>query len=284
MKIGADQRKIWICLLPMLCCLSCKQESEMQRDEFQITEKGYSGPERYPGMQLVWHDEFDGDVLDPLHWSYETGGHGWGNNELQFYQEHNTTVRDGYAIITARQENKEGKNYTSSRVITKAKKEFQYGRVDIRALLPKGQGIWPALWMLGSNISVVDWPACGEIDIMEMIGGAGKDNVLHGTAHWDNAGKHAFHGGNTSLKDNKIFADEFHVFSISWTPSTIKWYLDGVAYHEMDITPEELTELHNSFYFIFNVAVGGNWPGNPDQTTTFPQRLIVDYIRVFQDD
>src|SRR5690606_27176444 len=137
---------------------------------------------------------------------------------------------------------------------------------------PKGQGIWPARWMLGDNISIVDWPACGEIDIMEMIGGTGKDNVLHGTAHWDKAGSHASYGGNISLKDGKIFADEFHVFSISWTPTTIKSCLDGIQYHEMDITPAELSECPSGCYFIFNVAVGGDWLGSPDEASTFPQR------------
>jgi beta-glucanase (GH16 family) len=276
-----DKHKNLIWLFLVLCFCGCKQESELEEDNVQFTQQGYSSPVEYPGMTMVWRDEFEGDELDPEHWSHELGGNGWGNNELEFYQEDNTQVRDGYVIITARKEDKEGKNFTSSRIITKGKKEFQYGRVDIRSLLPKGQGIWPALWMLGSNISTVDWPACGEIDIMEMIGG-GKDNVLHGTAHWDNAGGHASHGGNVSLKEGKIFADEFHVYSISWTPTSIKWYLDGVQYHEMDITPEELSEFHNSYYFIFNLAVGGNWPGSPDGTTVFPQRLVVDYIRVFQ--
>ena len=274
--------KIFFWPLLMLISMSCRQENRLQLNELSITDKGYASPEEYPNLKIVWRDEFDSDKLDPANWSHEIGGHGWGNNELQYYQESNTEVRDGYAIITARKENKEGKNYTSSRIITKGKKEFKYGRVDIRALLPKGQGIWPALWMLGSNISVVDWPACGEIDIMEMIGGKGKDNVLHGTAHWEKAGNHTYQGGSTSLQNEKIFADEFHIFSISWTPSSITWFLDGLRYYEMDITAEEFTEFHNSYYFIFNVAVGGNWPGNPDETTSFPQRMIVDYIRVFQ--
>jgi beta-glucanase (GH16 family) len=263
--------------------MSCQKESDTE-NEVSFTQKGYVSPEGYPDLKLVWRDEFDSDKLDSAHWSHEIGGHGWGNNELQYYQESNAEVRDGYAIITARKEDKEGKAYTSSRIITKKKKEFKYGRIDIRALLPKGQGIWPALWMLGSNISTVNWPACGEIDIMEMIGGTGKDNVVHGTAHWEVSGNHSYQGGNISLKNEKILADEFHVFSILWTPTSIIWYLDGIQYYEMDITGDELTEFHNSYYFIFNVAVGGNWPGNPDETTTFPQRMVVDYIRVFQTD
>lgn len=276
---SSQREKIFISFVLAFITMACKHDGG---DEISITQKGYSSPETYEGMSLVWRDEFESDKLDPANWSYEIGGHGWGNNELQHYQEGNTAVRDGYLLITARKEDKEGKNYTSSRIITKGKQEFQYGRVDIRALLPKGQGIWPALWMLGSNISTVDWPACGETDIMEMIGGTGKDNTLHGTAHWEKSGQHEYDGGKITLEDEKIFADEFHVFSISWTPSEIKWYLDGVQYYEKDITADELSEFHNTYYLIFNVAVGGNWPGNPDETTSFPQRMVVDYIRIFQ--
>ena len=254
----------------------------MNQEEPKIPSAGYSTPENYRGMSLVWRDEFEGHNLNPSDWKHETGGSGWGNNELQYYQEKNTAVHNGYLIITAEKENVGGKNYTSSRIITQGKKEFQYGRVDIRALLPKGQGIWPALWMLGANATTVGWPACGEIDIMEMIGGPGKDNTVHGTAHWDNAGSHASYGGKLSLDHPKILADEFHVFSILWTPTAITWYLDDVQYEVIDTTPADLSELQNKFYFIFNVAVGGNWPGNPDATTTFPQRMIVDYVRIFQ--
>jgi beta-glucanase (GH16 family) len=260
------------------------QDHSVQDPVAKISDEGYATPKERTGMQLVWHDEFDGNQLNPADWRHEIGGHGWGNNELQYYQEKNAFTRDGYLIIQARQEAVGGKQYTSSRIITQGKREFQYGRVDIRALLPKGQGIWPALWMLGNDIAVVDWPACGEIDIMEMIGGEGKDNTLHGTAHWENAGSHTYHGGSTKLGDNRIFADEFHVFSIVWTPTFIAWYLDDVEYYRMDITGPEVSEFHHKFYFIFNVAVGGNWPGNPDATTKFPQQMVVDYIRVFQND
>jgi beta-glucanase (GH16 family) len=275
-------KRIFFCVCLIILHASCKQGNELQDNEFEIPSDGYTTPTQYPGMNLVWQDEFDGDQLNLSDWKHEIGGHGWGNNELEYYQPENTSVDDGYLVITAKKEDKEGKNYTSSRIITQGKREFQYGRIDIRALLPKGQGIWPALWMLGNNINTVDWPACGEIDIMEMIGGTGKDNTVHGTAHWDSAGHHTYHGGKTTLGNNKIFADEFHVYSITWTPTSIQWHLDDVQYYVMDTTPAELSEFQNKFYFIFNVAVGGNWPGNPDATTTFPQRMVVDYIRVFQ--
>lgn len=254
-------------------------------NEPPISNVGYTTPETYPNFTLVWQDEFNGTSLNSADWTHETGNgaSGWGNNELQYYQAQNTIVENGYLTIKAKKETVAGFNYTSSRIITKGKKEFKYGRIDIRAILPKGQGLWPALWMLGSNISAVGWPKCGEIDIMEIIGGgAGRDDKVYGTVHWDNAGSYASYGGNTSLTGGKTFADEFHVFSIVWTETLITWYLDDVQYHVIDITPAELNEFQQDYFFIFNVAVGGNWPGSPNASTVFPQRMIVDYIRVFQ--
>jgi beta-glucanase (GH16 family) len=248
-----------------------------------IPATGYTTPETYSGMDLVWQDEFGGSSLNSSYWTYEigTGSNGWGNNELQYYRQENTSLQNGFLVITAKKEAFQGRDYTSSRIITKDKKSFRYGRVDIRAALPKGQGIWPALWMLGSNIGTVPWPACGEIDIMEMIGGNGRENTVHGTVHWDNNGQYANYGqGNTV--GSGIYADEFHVFTIIWNETSIKWYRDDILYNTVDITPAGLNEFKNEFFFIFNVAVGGNWPGSPDTSTTFPQNLIVDYIRVFQ--
>jgi beta-glucanase (GH16 family) len=234
-------------------------------------------------MKLVWADEFDGTALNSDFWSFETGNgtNGWGNNELQFYRTQNTSIQDGHLVITAKKEPFGGKEYTSSRIITKSKKEFRYGRVDIRAALPKGQGIWPALWMLGSNFDTVSWPACGEIDIMEMIGGGGRENTVYGTVHWQNEGKNAKYEGKTTLSSG-TFSDQFAVYSITWDATSIRWFVDNKQYHVIDTTPAELDEFRRNFFFIFNVAVGGNWPGSPNTTTTFPQHLIVDYVRVFQ--
>jgi beta-glucanase (GH16 family) len=250
-----------------------------------IPTKGYSSPKTYDGLKLLWADEFEGTSLDEKSWNYEIGDGcpgncGWGNSELQYYKKENTSVKDGYLIIQAKSEVTNGKSYTSSRLTTQGKFNFKYGRVDIRAALPKGQGIWPALWMLGKNINAVGWPKCGEVDIMEMVGGAGKDNVMYGTAHWDNNNSHASYGGNTKLATG-IFNDEFHVFSIVWDAKKIIWYLDGVQFHVIDTTPEGLSEFQEEFFLIFNVAVGGQWPGNPDGTTILPQQMIVDYVRVF---
>lgn len=248
-----------------------------------IPETGYSTPLEYPGYTLVWHDEFEGTSLS-ADWVHDigTGASGWGNNELQYYRPENTTVNDGLLIITAKQENFGGRNYTSSRIKTQGQQAFSKGRIDIRAALPYGQGIWPALWMLGENFPTVGWPACGEIDIMELVGGAGtNDRTVHGTVHWLNAGAHASYSGSNTLSEGK-FADAFHVFSIIWNDTSIKWLRDDMQYHAADITPAELSEFQNAFFFILNIAVGGNWPGSPDATTVFPQTMAVDYVRVFQ--
>lgn len=241
---------------------------------------GYVSPMSYPGYTLIWNDEFDGTSLNLADWTYEIGGGGWGNNELQYYRAENTSVANGLLTINVHEENFGGRNYTSSRIKTQAKQFFQYGKIDIRAVLPRGQGLWPALWMLGESFAQVGWPASGEIDVMEMIGGSGREDTVHGTVHWQQAGSHASYGGSHTLS-GETYADKYHVFSIEWDSTTIRWLLDGVQYHVIDITPSELSELQGEFFFIFNVAVGGNWPGSPDATTLFPQRMLVDYVRVF---
>lgn len=247
-----------------------------------IDDSGYTTPESYAGYDLIWQDEFSGTELSS-DWTYEigTGSNGWGNNELQYYRRENASVSNGFLVIQAREENFNSNSYTSSRIITQNRQSFQYGRIDIRAKLPEGQGIWPALWMLGDSFSTVGWPDCGEIDIMEMIGGSGRENTVHGTIHWDNNGSYASFGGDYSLSSG-TFTDEFHVFSIIWDASSIEWYVDDILYHTVDITPAGMSEFRDSFFLIFNVAVGGNWPGSPDATTSFPQSMIVDYVRVFQ--
>lgn len=249
-----------------------------------IPETGYTSPLSYPGYTLVWQDEFDGSDLSS-NWVHEigNGSWGWGNNELQYYLAENTEVSDGLLKITAKEQAIEGFEYTSSRIKTQGLQSFSKGRIDIRAALPYGKGIWPALWMLGESFSSVGWPACGEIDIMELVGGEGyNDRTVHGTIHWSNFGDHAYFGDSYTLADQK-FAEEFHVFSIIWDDNSIKWYCDDVLYVEADITPEELSEFQGEFFFIFNVAVGGNWPGSPDASTVFPQTMAVDYVRVFQE-
>lgn len=267
----------------LYACGGDDDSTDQPDDQSIIPETGFTSPTSYPNMTLVWEENFDGTSLNTSNWTYElgTGANGWGNNELQYYRTENTTVRDGHLIIEAKLESFEGSSYTSSRIVSEAKQEFQYGRIDIRAALPEGQGMWPALWMLGDNFRSAGWPGSGEIDIMEMVGGSGRENTVHGTVHWLNSGQHAQFGGQTSLSSG-TFHDEFHVFSIRWTENSIRWYVDNNEYHVIDTSPAELDEFRNSFFFIINLAVGGNWPGSPNTSTSFPQYLIVDYIRVFQ--
>lgn len=253
----------------------------------QIPTTGYTTPTTYSGMNMVWNDEFAGTAVDGTKWTFEIGDGcpncGWGNNELQYYKSENAVLMDGNLLIEAKAEAAGSKSYTSARMITKGKFDFKYGRVDVRAALPQGQGLWPAIWMLGSNISTVGWPKCGEIDIMEMIGGNNREKTVHGTVHWweSDAVPHAEYGGSYSLASG-IFKDKFHVFSITWDASFIRWYVDDVKYHEISTTPPGLAEFQESYFLLLNVAVGGNWPGSPDNSTKFPQRMIVDYVRVFQ--
>lgn len=233
--------------------------------------------------QLVWFDEFSNPTINASNWTHETGGSGWGNNELEYYtnRDVNSYILGGSLVIEAKKESYGGKNYTSARLITKGKRYFTYGKIEAKIKLPYGQGIWPAFWMLGENISTVGWPSCGEIDIMELIGGGANDKKVYGTAHWNSNG-HASYGSNYSLGTG-IFADDYHVFSIVWNSKSIQWFVDGSKYVTMDITPAGLAAFHKNQFIILNLAVGGNWPGNPDATTTFPQKMYVDYVRVYQE-
>ncbi len=248
---------------------------------------GYQSATSYEGYSQVWSDEFDGSEVDENNWGYDIGGSGWGNNELEFYTNRNAYLTDGNLVIRANKENYGGREYTSSRLKTQSKQTVNYGRIDIRAVMPQGQGIWPALWMLGSNFPTVGWPHSGEIDIMEMIGGNGRENTVHGTAHWYNqsSNQNASYGGNYGLPSGETLSTNFHVFSIDWDSTSITWYLDNVQYHTMAINDSSsLAAFRKDFFFIFNIAVGGNWPQYPDASTVFPQRMVVDYVRVFQKD
>lgn len=252
---------------------------------FTTDNTGFNTPNTYPGMTLVWSDEFNGNSLNTNDWNYEigNGSGGWGNNELEYYTNStkNAFVSNGNLIIEARKEAVGSFNYSSARLTTANKKFFTYGRIDIRAKLPKTKGIWPALWMLGSNIGTVGWPASGEIDIMELLGQ--EPSKAYGTLHYGTSA--ATHGskGNSYTLNGSTFYDQFHVFSMDWAQDQIKLYIDNNLY--LTVTKTDIGNpypFNAPFFFIFNVAVGGNWPGNPDGTTTFPQRMIVDYVRVFQ--
>jgi len=232
--------------------------------------------------QLVWADEFDGASINAANWTRETGGNGWGNNELQYYTNRsvNSYIESGSLVIKAQSENYSGNNYTSARLKTQGKKFFKYGKIEARMKLPYGQGIWPAFWTLGENINSVGWPACGEIDIMEFLGH--QTNKVYGTGHWGEGGQHQQSGGSYTLPTGN-FPNDYHLFTIIWDNYFIKWYVDNSLYYTLSITPAYLSEFHENQFIILNLAVGGNWPGYPDPTTVFPQYMYVDYVRVYKD-
>ncbi|AJG99221.1 glycoside hydrolase [Clostridium beijerinckii] len=233
------------------------------------------------GWNLAWSDEFNGTSINTSNWKYETGGDGWGNNELEYYtnRSENARIENGNLVIEARKENYNGMNYTSARLKSQGLKNWTYGKVEARMKLPAGQGVWPAFWMLGENISQVSWPKCGEIDIMEHIN---NESAIHGTIHWDSTGNntHAQYGAASP----NIDVTQYHVYSIEWDASSIKWFVDGTQYLEANIANNinGTEEFHKPFFILFNLAVGGNWPGNPDGSTPFPAKMYVDYVRVYQ--
>lgn len=238
------------------------------------------------GWTQVWADEFNGTTIDPTNWTFDLGAGGWGNNELQTYTSDaaNAAVTGGNLVITAiKNKNK----YTSARLKTQGRRSWTYGKVAARIKLPYGQGIWPAFWMLGDNITSVGWPKCGEIDIQEMIGGGeNRDDTMYGTLHWDANNSHASYGsGPKELPDPQFFYQDFHVFEIEWLPLEVIWKLDGIEFFRTSIDTAiwpTMDEFHHPFFIILNVAVGGNWPGYPNRTTVFPQKMYVDWVRVYQ--
>lgn len=249
----------------------------------------------YPAVaqqwQLVWSDEFDSDSLDLSKWTYQTGTgeeyglDSWGNNELQYYtgREENIFIRDGKLHIVAHDEIYEDRYFTSARINTKNKGDWQHGRFEIRAKLPKGPGFWPAIWMLPTENVYGIWPQSGEIDIMELVGH--EPHRVHGTVHYGPMWPDNLHKGSSYTLSDGTFNDDFHVFSIEWSLHRIKWFVNDE--HYFTIVPNDLAP-HNwpfeeKFHLLLNVAVGGNWPGNPDHTSEFPQEMVVDYVRVYQE-
>ncbi|MGC4806989.1 family 16 glycosylhydrolase [Micromonospora sp. DT233] len=240
---------------------------------------------------LTWADEFNagaGTAVDQNKWRFDIGGSGWGNNERQYYTNSTSNaVHDGQGnlVITARKENPANYQchygrceYTSARLLTSATFTQAYGRFEARIKIPRGQGIWPAFWMLGNDMGSVGWPNAGEIDIMENVGK--EPNTVYGTIHGPG---YSGGGGITGSRTvGSPLADGFHTYRVDWEPNSIVWYLDGVEFHRVD--PSRLGGnrwvFDHPFFMILNVAVGGNWPGYPDGSTQFPQQMLVDYVRV----
>jgi beta-glucanase (GH16 family) len=235
-----------------------------------------------PGWELVWQDEFDGPTLNPEYWIAETGAGGWGNNELQYYTDRpeNLRLQDGQLIIEALQEDYHGSDYTSARIKTQYLQSWTYGRIEARMKLPTGKGVWSAFWMLGEDFATKGWPGCGEIDIMENIGEAHR---TYGTVHGP-----GYSGGNgigsSVTVSGETLNDSYHVYAIEWIPGQINWFLDDRLFFQISNTEvPDAWVFDHSFFIILNLAIGGNWPGYPDESTEFPQQLLVDYVRVYRD-
>ncbi len=242
--------------------------------------------------QMVWNDEFEGTVLDGTKWTAQIGDgtpglpSGWGNNELQYYTAENATVGGGYLTITAKKEVLQTWAYTSARIRTLGKGEWTYGRFEMRAKLPEGQGLWPAFWMLPSSSTYGTWAASGEIDIMEIRGS--DPGRVHGTIHYGGPWPaNTFTGQDYLLPGGQTFADEFHLFAVEWKAGEIRWFVDSVEYATQTSWYSSggpwPAPFDKEFHLLLNVAVGGNFPGAPDSTTQFPQTMIVDYVRVYKD-
>ncbi len=245
---------------------------------------------------LVWNDEFDDNVVDPGKWAYMLGDGtlygetaGWGNQELQFYTDDQANSgitqddqdsEDGSVLYISARNDADNQDYTSAKLTTEDLFEFRFGRVEARIKVPGGKGMWPAFWTLGANKPDIGWPGSGEIDIMEVIGM--QEQNLHGTLHFvDASNGHDSDGGIKTLAEGK-FSDGYHLYAIEWTPEKIAWMVDGEKYAEVAIA-DDMKEFLREHYLILNLAVGGDWPGNPDETTGFPKQMLVDYVRVYED-
>ena len=264
------------------CDKNDNDDVEEPEDQIEIPE-GYS---------LVWSDEFDDATIDMGNWQHETGDGtdyglpaGWGNNELQVYTEsaeNSGIAADGdLSALKITALNNGPDDFTSAKLTTKDKISVRFGRIDVRAKMPQGQGIWPAIWMLGDNIDEIDWPGCGEIDIVEVLGH--EPQKMYATVHYTNNDNSHRETQESFELLNGNFSDDYHTFSIDWTPESITFSVDGTTVQEVPVEVD-MKEFLRSFYLVMNVAVGGYWPGYPDNTTTFPQSMYVDYIRVFEKD
>ncbi len=280
---------LFLTLSTSLVCLSCSEEEEINVSETDPMDTPQLSDPETP-FTLVWSDEFVSAEVDTTKWSFmigdgtEYGIVGWGNNELQYYtsREENVYIEEGTLIIQALKGGYENKQYTSARLRTKGKADWKYGKIEIRAQLPEGQGIWPAIWMLPTEEIYGGWPKSGEIDIMELVGH--EPHKVHGTVHygedWPN---NKFLGQAYTLREGN-FSDDFHVFTIEWERNEIRFFVDENEFFK--VTPDRISPynypFNQTFHLLLNIAVGGNWPGNPDATTTFPQHMLVDYVRVYQ--
>ena len=266
--------------------LNCKSNGSEPVDDPVIND---TIPE-VPGWTLVWNDEFGESEIDMDKWEHEVNAWGGGNNELQYYtdREVNSHIEDGKLVIQGLKQTYTGpegtREYTSARLRTLNKGDWKYGRFEIKAQLPYGQGIWPAIWMLPTDWVYGGWAASGEIDIMEMVGHDTK--TIHGTLHYGGEWPENIQSGDKFVLQEGTFSSDFHIFTLEWKEGEFKWFVDGIHYLTQN-------QWHSSdhgfpapfdqrFHLLLNLAIGGNWPGNPDETTVFPQKMFVDYVRVYE--
>lgn len=257
---------------------------------FIIISQNDTSPTAYKGWELVWHDEFNGSGLpDSSKWSYDEGGHGWGNNEQQYYLANsleNTYLKDGQLHIVAVKKEYENRNYTSAKLTTYNKIHQKYGKVEVKAKLPQGKGSWPAIWMLPVTIRTKEepWPLCGEIDIMEHVG---KDPGMVHTSLHSELYNHVKRTQITHFERLNDVFNEFHTYGIEWDENSIKFVFDGKLFYETfkgqdgRVATNEGWPFDKPYFLILNVAVGGNWGGEIDETI-FPNEMIVDYVRIFK--
>ncbi|MFK7949692.1 MAG: family 16 glycosylhydrolase [Saprospiraceae bacterium] len=277
-------RKLSLCYIFLLFIIACNPDPDVP----PIDEPGFEG------YTLVWSDEFNDNTINLSNWVHELGDGtayglptGWGNDELQLYTDaaENSYIEEDAngvsALVIAATEEDPG-NYRSAKLTTQGLQSFRYGKIDARIKLPTAQGMWPAFWMLGDNFSTLDWPGCGEIDIMELVGS--EPDVVRGNIHYVDADRNYSNDEGNPKMIEETFDQNYHNFGIDWTPTEITFSLDGTVFKTTVIDDDGMKEFQRSFYLILNVAVGGNWPGNPDATTTFPQKMYVDYIRYYSKD
>lgn len=252
-----------------------------------------AGPPEIHGWALAWSDEFNGpngSPPDPAKWTYDTGGSGWGNRELEYYtrRPQNAFVENGHLVIRAIREDFTGpdgvtRHYTSARLKTQGIFAQTYGRFEARIKIPYGQGIWPAFWLLGNDLGKVPWPGSGEIDVMENIGRepAWIYGSVHGPGYSGNEGLTAPY----ALPGEPPFYEEYHIYAIEWEPGRVSFFVDSTKYATFtpaNLAPENHWVFDHPFFILLNVAVGGDWPGAPDESSVFPQDMLVDFVRVYK--
>jgi beta-glucanase (GH16 family) len=244
---------------------------------------GHVSPDHYPGWTLAWRDEFGGGSLDAAYWSQQSGlpEDARFRRQLQKFQAPNVSVEGGFLVLTASASSQADGSFTAARVSTQGKRTFRHGRIDIRALVPDGAGLWSAFRLQGSGSADQGWQRAGELTISEVAGGTGRNDTVQCGIHWKQGGAYRFENASMTLPSGN-FSQQFHVFSIIWSDTGVRWLVDGFEFSRLDLSDEGFSAFHEDFDLLVELAVGGDWPGPPGDASGFPQRMAVDYIRYFQ--